>query len=97
MKVLTPRFSWDRSRVKLYLANTAGAGILSGVSILVDPPQHSTREVIWGVTVMIVLSWLVSFVVTGLPIRRQQPIAAGPTVVALPEPEQPLLEEKEAA
>lgn len=90
-------FSWDRSRVKLYLANTVGAGVLSGISILVDPPQHSTREVLGGVTAMIVLSWLVSLVVTGLPVRRQQPIAAGPTVVALPEPEEPFLEEKEAA
>jgi hypothetical protein len=71
-----PRLVIHRDAAEVYGINTLIAAVMVFWSWLALPAgSHTLQEVLWGGSVVVLMSWAIAFLVAGLPLRRTRPDA----------------------
>lgn len=66
--------TFSREAAEVYGINTAVAVVMVTWSWLALPPgTHTIPEVLWGGALIVGISWVIAFLVAGLPFQRTRP------------------------
>lgn len=67
----TPPLAWHRKSAEVYVINTiAAVGLVLWSCLTMPVGAHALEEILWGGGLIIFLSWVIAFNVTGLPVQR---------------------------
>lgn len=68
------QLAWHKKSVEVYAVNTVAAiGLILWSCLTMPVGAHGLEEIFWGSSLIIFLSWVIAFNVTGLPIHRVEP------------------------
>jgi hypothetical protein len=66
--------AFNREAAEVYAVNSAVAVVMVMWSWMALPPgSHTIPEVLWGGAIIVGISWVIAFLVAGLPFQRARP------------------------
>lgn len=67
------RLTWHRKSAEVYAVNTAAAiGLILWSCLTMPLGDHGLEEILWGGSLIVFLSWVIAYLVTGLPVHRNE-------------------------
>jgi hypothetical protein len=69
--------AWHGKSAEVYLVNTiAAVGLILWSCLTMPVGAHGVEEILWGGSTIVFLSWVIAFLVAGLPVQRLHPETA---------------------